>query len=324
MKPIEIKNNMVVKSNNLVSAVYSLSLTESRIVQMAMVAGREQGSAVCLNESTPVKLYASDYAKTFDTTNQAAFDAMKRAQKSLFKREFTLATDRGTSRTSHWIQQYEPIDGEGAVEVLFTKAVCEEITRLMVDFTQYRLAETAELQSAYGLRLYELLSSWLRVGVVYMELEDFRGWMGLGDKYKLMHQFKTYVLEHAISDINDNSPMTVSYTQRKAGRRIIGFDFKFSKKQPPATEIEAPKKPKKKAQAAYGDEVINHLNMTRDAVSAIASKISFLPDDQLPAELVKLPPPKRANQMLHTLADPEKWQLLLPQLKAVGYSDLID
>ena len=324
MKSADLKNNLVVKSNNLVSAVYSLSLTESRIVQMAMVAGREQNSGVCLNESTPVRLYASDYAETFETNSAAAFSAMKAAQDNLFRREFTLPTESGGKRRWHWVQSVMPIEGEAAIEVLFTKAVCDEVTRLMADFTQYRLEETSGLQSSYGLRLYELLVSWIRTGKMYAELEQFRGWMGVDKgKYKLMHQLKARVLDHAISDINDNSPMTVSYTQRKAGRRIVGFDFKFSKKQPPATEIMGLKKPKKMP-VAYEDEVIDHLNMTRKAAAAMTNKMAFLPDNQLPAELVKLPPPKRANQMLHTLSNPETWQELMPQLKAVDYKTLID
>ena len=325
MKNQKTKTDLVVKSNNLVSAVYSLSLTESRIVQMAMVAGREQSSEVCLDDRTPVKLYASEYADTFGTTLDAALVALSRAQENLFTREFTITTGQGNKRISRWIQDYSVLQGEGAVELTFTRTVCGEITRLMDNFTQYRLAETSNLNTSYGLRLYELLASWIRTGAMYAELEQFRDWMGLDkSKYKHMHQLKARVLDSAIDDINDNSPMTVGYTQRKAGRRIIGFDFNFSIKIAPAIEADAPKKPKKKTPEAYGDEVIQHLNMTRDAVSAMASKMSFLPDDQLPAELVKLPPPKRANQMLHTLSNPETWQLLLPQLKAVDYKTLID
>ena len=320
---MNIKKRLVVKSNNLVSAVHSLTLTETRIVQMAIVAGRESGKDVCLSDSTPIRLYASEYAKVFDTTEKAGFMAMKEAQDNLFKREFTMRDENGDKTRWHWVQSIKPIEGEAAIEILFTKVVCQEVTRRLGDFTQYRLEQTAGLKGAYSVRLYELLSSWIRVGKFYIGLQEFRDWVGLTpEKYKLMHQFKTNVLDYAIDDINKNSDMSVSYTQRKAGRRIAGFDFKFSLKIP--DQIQPPKKPKKPAPLAYGKQVIDHLNMTRDAAGLMASKMSFLSDTELPAELIKLPPPKRANAMLNKLCDPQSWQELMPQLKAAGYTDLLD
>ena len=46
-------------------------------------------------------------------------------------------------------------------------------------------------------------------------------------KYKSIKDFKKYVLEPAIRDINTYSDLKASYTQRKTGRRVTHLIFHF-------------------------------------------------------------------------------------------------
>lgn len=311
---MSLRKKIVVKSNNLVSAVHSLSLTETRLVQMAIVTGREEGKQACLNESTPIKLYASDYAKVFDTNASTAFEAMKEAQDNLFKREFTMRDEHGNKTRWHWVQSVKPIEGEAAIEILFTKAVCQEVTRRLGDFTMYRLEQTAGLKSAYSVRLYELLSSWRRAGKFYIGLDQFRDWLGLApDKYKQMHQFKARVLDQAVSDINDNSDMTVSYTQRKAGRRIAGFDFNFSVHEPEQIQ---PVKDK----PTGADPVFNNMSLSR--IADYAQRISTSSAGvQLWGEYGGQG--RMQSTIISELMTLEGYQKWLPDLKQLGHQELI-
>lgn len=312
---MNMQKKLVVKSNNLVSAVHSLSLTETRIVQMAIVAGREAGNTVCMNESTPIKLYASEYAKVFGTTEKAGFMAMKEAQDNLFKREFTLRDDKGAKTRWHWVQSIKPIEGEAAIEILFTKVVCEEVTRRLGDFTQYRLEQTAGLKSAYSVKLYELLAGWQRVGKFYIGLQEFREWVGLDpDKYKLMHQFKVKVLDYAVSDINENSDMAVSYTQRKRGRRIEGFDFKFSFKTPVKIDPIKPSKP------AAPEAVYN--NMTLSTLVEYAQKITAM-STIMPLWSQYGGQGKLQSVITAELMTADGYHKWLPELKQLGHQELI-
>ena len=222
------KSDLVVKTNQLNSAVQNLSLPELRIIQLAIVDARETGKG--LDTKTPLRIDAMRYAQAFDTTRQNAYILMKQSEETLFNRRFTYFDREKKPIKSRWLQDVRYLDDEGAIEVCFTRLVVECITRLdgaEQFFTQYMLSQTANLSSVYSVRLYELLIQWkTAVKTPVFELSLFRGQMGLNDdEYKDMSNFKKRVLDLAINEINEKTDLTVSYTQEKRGRTISGFKF---------------------------------------------------------------------------------------------------
>ena len=222
------KTDLVVKTNQLNSAVQNLSLPELRIIQLAIVDARETGKG--LDTKTPLRIDAMRYAQAFDTTRQNAYILMKQSEETLFNRRFTYFDREKKPIKSRWLQDVRYLDDEGAIEVCFTRLVVECITRLdgaEQFFTQYMLSQTANLSSVYSVRLYELLIQWkTAVKTPVFELSLFRGQMGLNDdEYKDMSNFKKRVLDLAINEINEKTDLTVSYTQEKRGRTISGFKF---------------------------------------------------------------------------------------------------
>jgi plasmid replication initiation protein len=146
--------------------------------------------------------------------------------------------ERALKVKSRWISQATYIDGEGAIEVIFTPAVVNEITRIHgieQFFTKYTLEQTAQLKSLYAVRLYELLIQWREARKTPLfELETFREQLGLGvNDYKRMSDFKRRVLESSIKEINEKTDIKVSYTQEKKSTTIVGFKFVVREKSKP-------------------------------------------------------------------------------------------
>ena len=229
------KSDLVVKSNRLNSAIQNLSLAELRIIQLAIVDARETGKG--LSTETPLRIDGLRYAEAFNTTRQNAYILMKQSEETLFNRRFTYFDNEKKPIKSRWLQDVRYLDDEGAIEVCFTRLVVECITRLdgaEQFFTQYMLSQTANLNSVYSVRLYELLIQWKTAGKTpVFELSLFRGQMGLNDdEYKIMGNFKLRVLDLAVNEINEKTDLTVSYTQEKKGRVIHGFKFTVKQKQP--------------------------------------------------------------------------------------------
>ena len=223
-----MSKDMVVKSNRLNMAIQALSLPEIRIIQLAIIDARETGKG--LNTNTPLRIDAMRYAEAFDTSRQNAYVRMKETEETLFNRRFSFTDYDGRPVKSRWVQDVRYLDNEGAIEISFTRAVVESITRLdgaEQFFTQYLLSQTSKLNSIYSVRLYELLIQWKTAGKTpVFELALFRGQMGLDEgEYKAMNDFKKRVLDLAVSEINEKTDLTVSYTQQKRGRVVSGFGF---------------------------------------------------------------------------------------------------
>ncbi|WP_285301440.1 RepB family plasmid replication initiator protein, partial [Klebsiella pneumoniae] len=99
--------------------------------------------------------------------------------------------------TSRWVSQIGYMDDGGMVNLIFAPAIIPLITRLEKQFTSYELSQISGLNSAYAVRLYELLIAWRSTGKVpVIELSDFRQRLGvLETEYKRMYDFKKYVLD---------------------------------------------------------------------------------------------------------------------------------
>ena len=235
-------SDLIVKDNALMNASYNLDLVEQRLILLAILEARESGKGI--NANDPLTVHAESYINQFGVARQTAYQALKDACKDLFARQFSYQEKRERGRaniTSRWVSQIAYIDETATVEVIFAPAVVPLITRLEEQFTQYDIEQISGLSSAYAVRLYELLICWRSTGKTpVIELAEFRKRLGvLNDEYTRSDNFKKWIIENPIKQINEHTDITASYEQHKKGRVITGFSFKFKQKK--KTEPETPK-----------------------------------------------------------------------------------
>ena len=306
------KSDLVVKTNQLNSAVQNLSFPELRIIQLAIVDARETGKG--LDTKTPLRIDAMRYAQAFDTTRQNAYILMKQSEETLFNRRFTYFDREKKPIKSRWLQDVRYLDDEGAIEVCFTRLVVECITRLdgaEQFFTQYMLSQTANLNSVYSVRLYELLIQWKTAGKTpVFELSLFRGQMGLNDdEYKIMGNFKLRVLDLAVNEINEKTDLTVSYTQEKKGRVIHGFKFTVKQKE----------KTKKEVKTDRDNNTLDMFyKMTDKQIDTFATKLANLPALSHKAP-IGASMQEFTNKIASDLRDEKKQGFYKPFLEQLGF-----
>ena len=309
-----MSKELVVKTNRLNQAFQTLSLSEFHIVQLAIVDARHTGTG--LSTDTPLRIDALRYAEIFGTTRQNAYQRMKEAEDSLFNRRFSFFDEDGKLVKSRWIQQVKYLDDEGAIELVFTLAVVQGISKIdgIKDFfTQYLLSQTAQLNSTYSARLYELLIQWKAVGKTpVFELETFREQLGIGvNEYKRMDHFKTRVLDLAITEISEKTDIEATYLQHKKGRSISGFSFSFTQKKSKNTSNENLK----------NSENLDLFSkkMTDAQRHLFANKLSELPDMNKYSQGTESYT-QFAVRIAEMLQDKEKFEELLPYLRKAGFN----
>lgn len=301
--------DLVVKSNRLVQALQTLTLSETRLLQLAIIDARETGQGLSTDE--PLELNALRYAEAFNISPDAAYLALIEAEDSLFKRKFTIINDDGTPTKSRWIQDANYKKGEGRILVTLTRVVIEHVTKIdgfEQYFTSYHLRKTSEFKSVYAVRLYELLMQWKSVGKTpQFELNKFRDQLGIGiNEYTRMEAFKRRVLDIALDQINELSDINVEYTQHKKGRVISGFSFKY--KQKPRNTLK--QEISISAQFSKITDAQRHL---------FANKLSELPEMNRYSHGTESYP-QFAIRIAEMLEDQQKFAELLPYLKKVGFN----
>ena len=307
-----MKKDLVVKTNRLNQAFQVLSLAEFHIVQLAIVDARDTGTG--LTTDIPLRIDALRYADVFGTTRQNAYMRMKEAEETLFNRRFSFFDEDGKLVKSRWISQVKYLDNEGAIEIVFTPAVVQGISRIngvKEFFTQYLLSQTAQLKSVYSSRLYELLIQWRSTEKTpIINLEDFRAQLGIEEnQYKLMSDFKKRVLDLAINDINEKTDIKVTYQQHKKGRSISGFSFNFKQKKSAAKSLENKRDL---------DTIDLFSKMTDKQCHLFANKLSELPEMSKYSQGTESYQ-QFAIRIAEMMQDLEKFKELIPLLKKVGF-----
>lgn len=226
---------MIYKSNALVEAAYRLSVQEQRIV-LACISQVRRNETV--TDEVLYSVSAADLAKLSGTAIEAAYSELKAAALRLKRREVRLTQEpNGKGRKpsvmiTGWVQTIIYREGEGRVELRFTKDMLPYLTELTRQFTKYALADVAKMDSIYAIRLYELLMQWESLSQREIELDELRDWLQLQGRYPSIKDFKLRVLEPAITQINEHSPLAVTWEQRKTGRKVTHLIFIFNPKKP--------------------------------------------------------------------------------------------
>ena len=308
-----MKNGLVVKDNALINASYNLETAEQRLMLLAIMNARETGQGITADSK--LEIHASDYAKHFNVSTDAAYKALKDAVNNLFNRQFSYVAEyKKTGKTgivrSRWVSRVFYVDSLAILEITFAPDVVPLITRLEEHFTSYQAKQVAHLTSKYAVRLYELLIAWREAGKVPpIEISEFRNRLGLlDDEYTAMHNFKKRVLEPSIQQINEHTDITVTYEQHKKGRTISGFSFRLKQKP-------QPKKVESKRDPNTPDFFIK---MTDAQRHLFANKMSEMPEMSSYSQGTESFQ-QFAIRIADMLLQPEKFRKLYPILEKAGF-----
>lgn len=306
-----MKTELIVKDNSLINASYNLDLVEQRLILLAIVEARESGKGI--NANDPLTVHAESYINQFGVHRNTAYQALKDACDDLFARQFSYQSlsEKGNviNHKSRWVSEVAYIDNEAVVRLIFAPAIVPLITRLEEQFTKYEIQQISNLTSAYAVRLYEILIAWRSTGKTpLITIYDFRQKIGvLETEYKRMYDFKKYVLDIALKQVNEHTDINVKVEQHKTGRSITGFSFSFKQKKSAtntANDISQDKELK--------------INLTDAQRYLFASKLSELP------EMAKLSQGNEsyeqfAARIVNMLQEPNKLKEFMPLLRKVGF-----
>lgn len=227
-----MQDAQVYKSNALVEASYRLSLYEQRIILACIAQVRRDEP---LTDQQLYTVSAQQIAEMAKINVDRAYQHLKTASERLFDRRVTLheapnGDGRAKVRLTRWVQEVVYQETLGTVAVRFSQPMVPYLSQLTEQFTRYALADVAKMTSAHAVRLYELLAQWRGSGKREVEIDWLREAFQLGNKYPAVKDFKRWVIQPAVEQINEHSPLWVEWEQRKTGRKITHLSFRFGEK----------------------------------------------------------------------------------------------
>ncbi|EPH1510104.1 RepB family plasmid replication initiator protein, partial [Acinetobacter baumannii] len=269
---------------------------EQRIV-LAAISRIPKNQPITDDELYPVSV---DELKQLGVHEKTAYRDLKEGINRLYERSINLSID-DKSIKMRWVQEIQFLDSQSVIGIRFSKPILPFISNLSREFTKYALSDIAGINSGYGIRIYELLVQYRQIGKREISVESLRTMLELGKKYPLFADFKKRVIDTAIDQINEYSPLKVTYEQKKTGRKVTHIIFSFKEKSKSITHTSKDFYQLSDAQInLFGNQLsrlheLSHLASEGESYEILAAKIKDM------------------------LRNPHQQQQFLPHLKNLGF-----
>lgn len=212
------QNYYVVKSNEIIQkSRFSMALQQYKLLLYII-------SKIQPNDE-PGKKYTftiGDYCRVcnIDEGNGQNYIDLKAALKDLADKSMWMESPDGKQEILlRWLNRIVINKHSGKVEVEFHPDMFPFLLDLQERYTQYKLECVLAMRSKYSVRLYELLKSYEHMETtIYFSIADLKKRIDC-DKYPRFPDFRRYVLDKAIEDINRYSDIQVKYLLSKEGSR---------------------------------------------------------------------------------------------------------
>ena len=231
---MELVENKVTQSNKLVEASHTLTLNEKRLILAAasLIDPRKP-----LPKDGYLTIRADSFAEVFGLDVRHAYEALNDAANRLFERDIRRYVKGKVVERMRWVFHVKYKEGQGCVELGFSPTVLPHLTMLNKEFTSYQLKQIGSLSSFYAVRLYELMSQFIKLKQRECTLVQLREMLDLGDKYPNVKDMRKRVLDPALAELNKSTDLAVLAEPRRQGRKIVGFSFTITKNDQMALEL---------------------------------------------------------------------------------------
>ncbi len=217
----------VIVSNDLIRAVQKLTLTEKRLLMLAVTkidkkAGIEQA----------ITITADEFSHFYSLKKKGVYQSLQRAESKLWERELLmLHTD--PPMVLRWVISRAYAPGKGEVYLRFHPDLEGHIFDLKKRFTQYLLSRAADFKHLYSWRLFELLMQFKTTGVLQISVDQFKDIMEIPEAYnKDFGIIRRKVINMAIKEIKEKDGLDITLSVKKRGRKITGLIFTFPPEKP--------------------------------------------------------------------------------------------
>ena len=249
MKRDKERDMRVYKRDDMIQkARFSLSVQEQRCVLYAI--------SKIKPTDTVFQEYQFDIKDFYSICGLAdqSYTKLKAILRKLSDRSWwAIIDDKGTESVLRWFSTVHTNEKSGVVTIKFHEDMMPFLLNLTSQnafFTSYNLINILPMKSQYSPRLYELLKSYQKNNVEwFFELEKLKHLLECGGvkSYENFKDFRRFVLQPAVDEINKYTDLKIAYETEKEGRKVARITFymlekdsqqKFEAKQTAIRELD--------------------------------------------------------------------------------------
>ena len=246
-----IRHNGVVSTSNRLIRPIELSSNEYKALLYAMAVanyGEKNNQDREITEQTYIYLHKDDLGELLGLDKKNSINvAIDRIYKELSSRVAHFVIEEPLDDSKRKVKKVHSVvpiirelrwedDAKNALQIRFTSEVLPYFTRLASgNFTTYQLKDLFALDSVTSMSLYsyfiknEFKYAHQDTYEVELSLENIKALTDIGEKkYDRWVDFRRYVLDKIVEEINERTSLKLEYDTIKKGRPIVGVRFKIT------------------------------------------------------------------------------------------------
>lgn len=238
---LEVHDRWVVMSNALARAGDGLTLSEKRLVMLA-ISKLDAKRKPVHGEIVTSTVTAAEYGELCGLDRDNAYKQLKAAKARLYGRSINVLPRyrdqfiegrRGIhggdeSDNLRWI--YRAIYGNGAVTLYWSPSLYPHILDIKTHFMEHQAHQAAHFRSGYSWPLLRVLSSWRDRGECEIELAELCTALDVPEKQRAnFAHMRRRVIEPAVLDLNEKDGWAIEWTPMKTGKKVTTLYFKFER-----------------------------------------------------------------------------------------------
>jgi plasmid replication initiation protein len=173
------------------------------------------------------------------TGRQWNYQQFLEATSALRTREYVIEDNKRILQVG-LLASAEYLKGEGVIELEISEKIRPYLIDLKRNFTSFRLQAAFSLSSKYAKRVYQIASQWKdKAESRTFSLHDLKVMLSLKDpkglepeQYTKVSMFQKYVLDVAVSQINQHTDLHIGYELIKKGRSFESIRFLIKQQEP--------------------------------------------------------------------------------------------
>jgi len=239
-------NAVVTKHNTLLPKLAKMELSELRLLTFCLAhfdSRPEHRTDEETPDGFPIPQEAFQHTSTVqDLTDifpgmdkKSAYAVVRKAVKGInskpFEETFVLPNGKTEDVLFYWFSGFRYSNDEGRFTFMLSPDIVHLVLSQDRNFTRFRLKHVYQFKSALTWKLYELLKQWVAIGRWTVDLDELRMSLGIPGKYSAWDNFKKWVLEKSIKEINKQSDIIVQYEKKKHVRAVSGIVFFINSKE---------------------------------------------------------------------------------------------
>jgi len=271
-----VNNKDLIQSYIITTAKYDFSVPEKRIIYRIieslqhLVQGKELNKQYKISDNLfgdyRFEMPISAFLKDKETKN---YKEIKRAFISL-RNKIIEYEDENSWRPIGVIEKPQIDKYNSIVTFELDHLVYNALLDFSKGYRKYELTTAMQFESVYAMRFYELMSN--QKSPITYSIKILKEMFLIQDKYERVNDFKKYVLDIAIRELDKCSPYTFTYKMNKTGRSFTSVTF-YPKYQPQFRDSELEKKDLQKRTSPAWDLSKNTLDYLKNGFAFTTKEI---------------------------------------------------